>query len=29
VPAVLWQIARGLAGRGRRKVTLLLKMPSP
>jgi hydroxyacylglutathione hydrolase len=29
VPAVLRQIARGLAGRGRRKVTLLLKMPSP
>jgi hypothetical protein len=29
VPAVLRQIARGLAGRGRRKVTLLLRMPSP
>jgi len=29
VPAVLRQIARGLAGRARRKVTLLLRMPSP
>ena len=29
VPAVLRQIARGLACRGRRKVTLLLRMPSP
>jgi hydroxyacylglutathione hydrolase len=28
VPAVLRQIARGLAGRGRRKVTLLLRMRS-